>query len=274
MRLERRMLLKAMALSAGSLLLPDSLTWAMTPIKNISAKSGRQSVVVIDPGHGGEDPGAVGPEGTREKDVVLIVAKKLADRINRTPGFRAHLTRTGDYFVSLNKRVSTARRFSPDLFMSLHADAFRIPSARGASVYCLSERGMSTPDRAIKALVKRENSADLIGGVNLQEDVEPEVAEMLMDLAQRDSLNRALLLGQNLLGSLQSVGRMKLHYKSVKQAGFAVLKAPDVPSVLVEMAFLSNPKEEELMRNTNFQETVADALLSGTRRYFQNSHRV
>ncbi|MBF0141799.1 MAG: N-acetylmuramoyl-L-alanine amidase, partial [Magnetococcales bacterium] len=202
------------------------------------------------------------------------VAKKLADRINRTPGFRAHLTRTGDYFVSLNKRVSTARRYSPDLFMSLHADAFRIPSARGASVYCLSERGMSTPDRAIKALVKRENSADLIGGVNLQEDVEPEVAEMLMDLAQRDSLNRALLLGQNLLGSLQSVGRMKLHYKSVKQAGFAVLKAPDVPSVLVEMAFLSNPKEEELMRNTNFQETVADALLSGTRRYFQNSHRV
>ncbi|MBF0426390.1 MAG: N-acetylmuramoyl-L-alanine amidase [Magnetococcales bacterium] len=274
MKVERRKLLKAMALFSGSLLLPASLAHAVTPVKRVNAKSGGPSVVVIDPGHGGEDPGAIGPEGTQEKDVVLNVAKKLADRINRTPGFRAHLTRTGDTFVSLNKRVSIARHYSPDLFMSLHADAFHIPSARGASVYCLSERGMSTPDRAIKALVRRENSADLIGGVNLQEDVEPEVAEMLMDLAQRDSLNRALLLAQNLLGSLQNVGRMRLHYKSVKQAGFAVLKAPDIPSVLVEMAFLSNPKEEELMRNASFQESMADALLSGTRHYFQHSRRV
>ncbi|MBF0177160.1 MAG: N-acetylmuramoyl-L-alanine amidase [Magnetococcales bacterium] len=274
MRPDRRKLLKLLALTAGSFMLPASLAQAGSPVRKISAKGGHTAVIVIDPGHGGEDPGAVGAEGTREKDVVLTVAKKLAHRINHTPGFRAHLTRTGDYFVTLNKRVSIARQYSPDLFMSLHADAFHIPSARGASVYCLSERGMSTPDRAIKALVRRENSADLIGGVNLREDVEPEVAEMLMDLAQRDSLNRALLLGQNLLGSLQSVGRMKLHYKSVKQAGFAVLKAPDVPSVLVEMAFLSNPKEEELMRRVSFQETLADALLSGTRRYFQYSHRV
>jgi N-acetylmuramoyl-L-alanine amidase len=236
-------------------------------------KQGQDVVIVLDPGHGGEDPGAIGPQGTMEKDIVFSVARKLANRLNSVPGYKAHMTRKGDYFVSLNQRVATARRQQPDLFMSLHADAFHIQSARGASVYCLSERGKMTPDRAIRALVSRENSADLIGGINLEQDVEPEVAEMLMDLSQRHSINRSLLLGEKLLGSLNGIPNMRLHYRNVKTAGFAVLKAPDVPSVLVELAFLTNPMEESLMRRPSHQESLADALFHGTREYLQFTRR-
>ncbi|MBF0160561.1 MAG: N-acetylmuramoyl-L-alanine amidase, partial [Magnetococcales bacterium] len=145
------------------------------------AKRNSDVMIVIDPGHGGEDPGATGPQGTMEKDIVFSVARKLANRINSMPGYQAQLTRKGDYFVSLHQRVAIARRYHPDLFMSLHADAFHIQSARGASVYCLSEGGRMAPDRAIRTLVSRENSSDLIGGINLEQDVEPEVAELLLD---------------------------------------------------------------------------------------------
>ncbi len=224
----------------------------------------RNAVIVIDPGHGGEDPGAIGRHGTEEKTIALSVGRKLYERINDTPGYEAHLTRKGDYYVSLRRRVAIARRHSPDLFISLHADAFRDQSARGASVYCLSE---------IKALVKRENNADLIGGVNLHEVMDPEVAGILMDLSQRDSINRALALGKQILRSLRRTPNFNLHFKQVKQAGFAVLKAPDMPSVLVEMAFLTNPREERLLMRDSHQTRLANALFSGTRKFLDTSHR-
>ncbi|MBF0142623.1 MAG: N-acetylmuramoyl-L-alanine amidase [Magnetococcales bacterium] len=235
-------------------------------------RRGRDAVVVIDAGHGGEDPGAIGPNGTREKDITLSVAKKLAAKIDATPGLTARLTRTGDYYVSLRKRVTLARSFRPDLFISLHADAFRDRSARGASVYCLSERGKPAPDRAIRALVRRENSADLLGGVDLDDVNDPEVRGILMDLSQRDSINRGLVLGWDLLSSLKSVPNVRLHRRSVKQAGFAVLKAPDVPSVLVELAFLTNREEEIRLRDTRHQEHLAGALLMGTSRYVRSAN--
>ncbi|MEO5365075.1 MAG: N-acetylmuramoyl-L-alanine amidase [Magnetococcus sp. WYHC-3] len=224
-----------------------------------------KSVIVIDPGHGGNDPGAIGRDGTMEKEVVLEVAKRLQRRINATPGYQAHLTRDGDYFVPLKRRVALARDHEPDLFISLHADAFHDPSARGTSVYCLSERGKPAPSKAIRDLVQRENSADLIGGVNLNHVSDPEVAGILMDLSQRDSLNRGLLAGEKLLDSLREIPQQKIHFRSVKQAGFAVLKAPDVPSVLVELAFLSNPYEEAQLRRTTHQQRLADALFEGAR---------
>ncbi|MBF0371490.1 MAG: N-acetylmuramoyl-L-alanine amidase [Magnetococcales bacterium] len=231
----------------------------------------REAVIVIDPGHGGEDPGAVGALGTQEKDVALKVARQLQGYINKESGMRAHLTRTGDYFVSLRRRVSIARSHNADLFISLHADAFRDSSARGASVYTLSEKGKLSPDKAIKALVKRENSADLIGGVDLDQVSDPEVRGILMDLSQRDSLNRALVLGKNILGSLNHVPKLKMHRKDVKQASFAVLKAPDIPSVLVEMAFLTNRHEERLLRGNKYQEELARAMLKGAKRYVRSS---
>ncbi|MEO5329085.1 MAG: N-acetylmuramoyl-L-alanine amidase [Magnetococcus sp. THC-1_WYH] len=240
------------------------------PVKKTS--SARNAVIVIDPGHGGEDPGAVGFNGTMEKDVVFQVAQKMARQINQIPGLQAQLTRTGDYFVSLRQRVSIARLHSADLFVSLHADAFRTAGARGASVYALSERGKPTPDRAINNLVQRENNADLIGGIDLNTVADPEVRGILMDLSQRASLNRALIFGKNLLQEMGSLPQTTLHYNEVKQAGFAVLKAPDVPSVLVELSFLSNPKEEKLLRQSSHQESLARALVSGTRKFIQASH--
>ncbi|MBF0453762.1 MAG: N-acetylmuramoyl-L-alanine amidase [Magnetococcales bacterium] len=227
----------------------------------------RDAVIVIDPGHGGIDPGAVGPRGTKEKDVALQVAKRLAEKINEMDGFKAELTRKGDYFVSLRKRVSVARKHQADLFVSLHANAFKLQSARGASVYMLSEGGKPSPDKAIRRLVQRENSADLIGGVNLNHVSDPTVRGILMDLTQRDSLNRALVYGKNLLGELKSVPSVNIHFKEVKQAGFAVLKAPDMPSILVEMAFLTNRREEKMLRNNSHQDALADALASGTKKF-------
>ncbi|HIJ84071.1 MAG: N-acetylmuramoyl-L-alanine amidase [Magnetococcales bacterium] len=234
----------------------------------------REAVIVIDPGHGGEDPGAIGFNGTMEKDVAFQVAKRMAQQINQTPGFRAFLTRTGDYYVSLRRRVAIARQHSADLFVSLHADAFRTADARGASVYTLSESGKPTPDRAINNLVQRENSADMIGGVDLNLVSDPEVRGILMDLSQRDSLNRALVYGKNLLQEMANVSSLNLHFNEVKQAGFAVLKAPDIPSVLVELAFLSNRKEEGLLRQQGYQESLARALALGTRKFVQSSRLV
>ena len=245
------------------------------PVKGGGREQGsrtrRNAVIVIDPGHGGEDPGAVGASGTMEKDVALKVGRRLQERLNAIPGITAHLTRDGDYFVSLRKRVSTARKHGADLFVSLHADAFHIPSAKGASIYTLSERGKPDPDRAIRILVQRENSADLIGGVDLQQFADPEVQGILMDLSQRDSLNRALKYGHKLLTALKKVPTLDLHFREVKQAGFAVLKAPDMPSVLVEMAFLTNREEERLLRKSSHQEALASALAKGTEMFIRSS---
>lgn len=231
----------------------------------------RDAVIVIDPGHGGIDPGAVGPNGTKEKDVALQVAKRLARKINRMDGLKAELTRDGDYFVSLRKRVSTARKHQADLFVSLHANAFRLQSARGASVYMLSESGKPSPDKAIRRLEQRENSSDLIGGVNLNHVSDPTVRGILMDLTQRDSLNRALLYGNNLLKELKTVPSVNIHFKDVKQAGFAVLKAPDMPSILVELAFLTNKHEEKMLGNDSHQNALANALASGTKKFVSAS---
>ena len=230
----------------------------------------RDAVIVIDPGHGGEDPGAVGRGGTKEKHIALAVARRMQRRLNRMAGIKAHLTRSGDYYVSLRRRVSIARQHRADLLVSLHADAFHTSAAKGASVFCLSEHGKPSPDKAIRLLVKRENSADLIGGVELDR-FEPEVQGFLMDMSQRDSIEQALRLAQKLIYSLDREARTDLHFKEVKKAGFAVLKAPDMPSVLVEMAFLSNRQEERLLRRKPYQEALARALAAGTRRFVKSS---
>jgi N-acetylmuramoyl-L-alanine amidase len=231
------------------------------------AKTDRLIIVAIDPGHGGEDPGAIGPAGTREKDVVLQIAHLLRERINATSikgsPMRAYLTRDADYFVPLHVRVDKARRVQADLFMSVHADAFMTPTARGASVFALSQSGASST--AARWMADKENKADLIGGLNIKaQDVH--VARALLDMSTTAQINDSLKLGGALLGEMGSVG--KLHKGMVEQAGFAVLKAPDIPSVLVETAFISNPEEEAKLRTGDYQEQLADALVRGIDRYF------
>jgi len=240
------------------------------PAVKLPATSGgkRDIVIAIDAGHGGEDPGAIGPRGTREKDVVLKVAHLLRDRINATQvggnPMRAFLTRDGDFFVPLAARVDKARRVQADLFVSIHADAFTTPSARGASVFALSQGGASSS--AARWLANKENEADLIGGVNLGAQQDRHVQRALLDMSTTAQINDSLKLGSVLLGEIG--GMAKLHKPRVEQAGFAVLKAPDIPSVLVETAFISNPEEESKLRSAAYQEQLADALMRGIVRYF------
>lgn len=227
----------------------------------------RLIIVALDPGHGGEDPGAIGPSGTREKDVVLKVAHLLRERINATSiggnPMRAFLTRDGDYFVPLATRVDKARRVQADLFVSIHADAFTNPAARGASVFALSEGGASSS--AARWLANKENQADLIGGVNVGAQ-DKHVQRVLLDMSTTAQINDSLKLGSVLLGEIKGMAR--LHKPQVEQAGFAVLKAPDIPSVLVETAFISNPEEEARLRSSAYQVQLADALMRGISRYF------
>jgi N-acetylmuramoyl-L-alanine amidase len=218
--------------------------------------------IVIDPGHGGEDPGAKGRGGTHEKDVTLAIARRLKARIDLEPGMRAILTRDGDYFIPLAQRVIKARRVQADLLVSVHADAFVQPHARGSSVFALSERGATSA--AARWLAKRENESDLIGGVNLGIK-DPVLARTLLDLSQTAAINDSLKLGKAVLGELGDINR--LHKTSVEQAGFAVLKAPDIPSILVETAFISNPEEEKRLKDSAYQEKIANAVLGGIRRY-------
>lgn len=224
-------------------------------------------IVALDPGHGGEDPGAIGPGGTREKDVVLRVAHLLRDRINATTvggnPMRAFLTRDGDFFVPLGTRVEKARRVQADLFVSIHADAFTTPAARGASVFALSQSGASST--AARWLANKENQADLVGGLNVQSQ-DRHVQRMLLDMSTTAQINDSLKLGSVLLGEIGNMA--KLHKPRVEQAGFAVLKAPDIPSVLVETAFISNPEEEAKLRSSAYQVQLADALMRGITRYF------
>ncbi|MFO1229707.1 MAG: N-acetylmuramoyl-L-alanine amidase [Alicycliphilus sp.] len=241
---------------------------ARAPAVRTPARStDRLIIVALDPGHGGEDPGAIGPGGTREKDVVLKVARQLRDRINATQvggnPMRAFLTRDGDFFVPLGTRVEKARRVQADLFVSIHADAFTTPSARGASVFALSQGGASSS--AARWLASKENEADLIGGVNVGSQ-DRHVQRALLDMSTTAQINDSLKLGSVLLGEIGGMAR--LHKPRVEQAGFAVLKAPDIPSVLVETAFISNPEEEAKLRSAAYQEQLADALMRGIVRYF------
>jgi N-acetylmuramoyl-L-alanine amidase len=223
----------------------------------------RMVIVALDPGHGGEDPGAIGPGGTREKDVVLQVALLLRERINARPQMRAFLTREGDYFVPLHVRVQKARRVQADLLISIHADAFFTPRPQGASVFVLSERGATST--AARWLADKENSADGVGGLNVKA-LEPSVRQAILDMSTTAQINDSLQVGGAMLGELARVGR--LHKPRVEQAGFAVLKAPDIPSVLVETAFISNPEEEARLREPDYQVQLADALMRGIERYF------
>jgi N-acetylmuramoyl-L-alanine amidase len=232
-----------------------------------TAKTDRLIIIALDPGHGGEDPGAVGPNGTREKDVVLEIAHLLRERINATTingnPMRAYLTRDADFFVPLHVRVDKARRVQADLFVSIHADAFMTPTARGASVFALSQNGASST--AARWMADRENKADLIGGVNIKAH-DMHVKRALLDMSTTAQIKDSMKLGSALLGEIGNVGR--LHKAQVEQAGFAVLKAPDIPSVLVETAFISNPDEEQKLRSRAYQEQLADALVRGIERYF------
>lgn len=223
----------------------------------------RPLIVAVDPGHGGEDPGAIGRRGTYEKTVTLTIARKLKTALDDGPGMRAMLTRDGDYFVPLAVRVQKARRVRADLFISIHADAFTTPSARGSSVFALSERGATSA--AARWLAEHENEADLIGGVNLDAR-DPMLARTLLDLSQTAQISDSLRVGRSVLDGLGAVNT--LHKGSVEQAGFAVLRAPDIPSILVETAFISNPEEEQKLRDDRHQWRLADSIGAGVRRYF------
>jgi N-acetylmuramoyl-L-alanine amidase len=227
------------------------------------AKVERLIVVAIDPGHGGEDPGASGPSGLHEKDVVLQVALQLREKINAVPGMRAMLTRDADFFVPLHERVRKARRVQADLFVSIHADAFLNQDARGASVFALSQHGASSA--AARWMADKENGADLVGGVNIKARDE-HVARALLDMSTTAQIKDSMKLGGEVLGQIGRVGR--LHKPKVEQAGFAVLKAPDIPSILVETAFISNPEEERRLRDPEYQAQLVEAVLTGIRRYF------
>ena len=223
----------------------------------------RRVVVAIDAGHGGDDPGAIGPGGTREKVVTLAVAKKLAARINKLNGFKAVLIRSGDYYVGLRTRIKRAREASADLMVSIHADAFRDRRVRGSSVWVLSTRGATS--EAARWLAARENAADLAGGVSL-DDKDDLLASVLLDLSQTATLNESREVADFTLSELRRVGRV--HKRHVDRAGFVVLKAPDIPSILVETAFISNPHEERKLRQPQHQARLADALARGIQRYF------
>jgi N-acetylmuramoyl-L-alanine amidase len=224
----------------------------------------RRITVAIDPGHGGEDPGAVGRRGTYEKNVVLAIARKLKQNLD--PDTRVMLTRNDDFYVPLADRVKKARRVQADLFVSIHADAFRESSARGSSVFALSDHGATSA--AARWLAQRENAADLIGGVNLDVN-DPVLARTLLDLSQTAQISDSLKVGRQILDGIGT--HNALHKATVEQAGFAVLKAPDIPSILVETAFISNPDEELMLRNPRHQQRFADSIADGIRRYFAKS---
>jgi N-acetylmuramoyl-L-alanine amidase len=267
----------------GAASLPGSVSPTPVPLPPIAAKSipspqmqtpaplapsaqgkiDRLIVVAIDPGHGGEDPGASGPSGLHEKDVVLAIATQLRDHINAIPNFRAMMTRDADFFVPLQDRVKKARRVQADLFVSIHADAFITPQARGASVFALSQGGATSA--AARWMANRENAADMVGGVNVVSK-DAAVMRALLDMSTTAQIRDSLRIGDEVLGQIGKLG--KLHKGSVEQASFAVLKAPDIPSILVESAFISNPEEEAKLRDPEYQARLVKALTIGIQRYF------
>lgn len=249
----------------------EKVTEAPIPVAAQTVKSSpvlprRDIVIAIDPGHGGQDPGAIGPRGTREKDVVLQISKRLETLVNNEPGMRAFMTRDRDIFLTLRQRIQRAKQNGADMFISIHADAFTNRNARGSSVYVLSDRGASS--EAAQILADRENAADLAGGISL-EDKDDLLASVLLDLSQTASLEASLEVGNSVLSGLKRVG--KVHKKQVEAAAFVVLKSPDIPSVLVETAFISNPTEEQNLTNANHQYKLAAAMMNGIRTYFQRN---
>jgi len=238
------------------------------PIKAAPATTAllpRDLVIAIDAGHGGEDPGAIGRHGTREKTVVLAIARQLAELIEKEPGMRPVLIREGDYYIGLRQRIDKARKHNADLFISIHADAFRDHRARGSSVFVLSRRGASS--EMARWIAAKENAADLAGGVSL-DDKDDVLAGVLLDLSQSASIAASHEVASNMLGELKRLG--KTHKTSVQRAGFVVLKSPDIPSILVETAFISNPDEENNLRSKQHQAKLARAMLRGIRDYFDN----
>jgi N-acetylmuramoyl-L-alanine amidase len=227
--------------------------------------SGRDVIVAVDAGHGGQDPGAIGHGGTREKDVTLAIARALAERINGEPGMRAVLTRNRDEFLVLRDRIGRARLAKADMFISIHADSIANREVSGASVYVLSEHGAT--NEAARWLADRENAADLMGGVKL-DDKDKQLASVLLDLSQTANISSSMIAAQRVLGSLDAVGQVRK--SQVQQAGFVVLKSPDIPSMLVETAYISNPQEEVSLRNTRHQAALADAIFNGLHNYFES----
>ena len=236
-----------------------------TPVIKEKPKKKKQVVVAIDAGHGGEDPGAIGKYGTKEKKIVLQIAKKLSKLINADPKMKAYLVRDSDFFIPLKKRVSKARKVKADIFISIHADAFRKRNVSGSSVFALSEKGATSA--FAKFIANKENEADLIGGVSI-DDKDPVLAKTLLDLSQSATINDSLKLANFVLKEIKKVNN--LHKKYPEQAGFAVLKAPDIPSILIEAAFLSNPQEEKQLKTAKFQNKLAKAIYLGTKEYIKS----
>lgn len=237
---------------------------ARTGATKTDLQSGKRDIIIaIDAGHGGEDPGAIGPRRRREKDVVLAIAKELNALLENDRGFQPTMIRSGDYYISLRGRRELARKRQADLFVSIHADAFKRKEARGASVYALSTKGATST--AARYLAQRENEADLVGGVSLS-DKDDVLAGVLADLSMTSTLDNSLKLGDKVLRRVDGIAR--LHKKSVEQAGFAVLKSPDIPSILVETGFISNPEESELLASTSYQKKMARAIHAGIREWF------
>ncbi len=254
---------KVLAQEAPRLQTPSEKKLEEKPKEPSYQKLQRLITIAIDPGHGGEDPGAIGRAGSREKDIVLSIAKLLSNKINTLPSMRAMLTRDADYFVPLHVRVQKAQRVRADLFLSIHADAFVLPHARGSSVFALSERGATSA--AARWMANKENASDQIGGVNVATK-DKETTRVLLDLSTTAQIRDSLKLGGAVLGAMGQINR--LHKAHVEQAGFAVLKAPDIPSVLVETAFISNPEEEAKLNDPAYQEQIANAIVRGVREYF------
>lgn len=221
-------------------------------------------IVVVDPGHGGKDPGATGPRGTHEKTVVLAISKKLAHDINNQPGFEAHLTRRGDYYLTLRQRLAIARKYKADMFIAIHADAFRNSDANGASVFALSERGATS--EAARWIAEKENKSELMGGVNLS-DKSNMLKSVLISLSQNAAIRSSIQIGSDIINTLEHF--TTLHHDKVEQAAFVVLKSPDIPSLLVETGFISNPYEERRLRSSAYQAKIALALKQGIVRYFK-----
>ena len=247
----------------GSGVSPQVVNSKPRPVMDSTTGAGRQIVVAVDAGHGGQDPGATGKRGVREKDVALQIARRLAKRIDQEPGMRAHLVRDGDYYLLHRQRMARARKQRADLFVSIHADAFKNRQARGSSVYILSARGASS--EAARWLAAKENAADLVGGVSL-DDKDDTLASVLLDLSQSASIDASMIVADSVLSELGRVGRV--HKRTVQKAGFLVLKSPDIPSILVETAFISNPEEEKQLRNARHQDALAAAIMNGVRSYF------
>ncbi len=241
---------------------PATASAKAAPGTDNSLQLTRMVTIALDPGHGGEDPGAVGSGGSLEKNVVLSIAHRLKAKLEQQTNVRVMLTRDADYFVPLNVRVQKARKVQADLFVSIHADAFVEPTARGSSVFALSEKGASST--AARWLANKENNADLIGGINIRSKNQ-QLASVLLDLSTTAQINDSLKLAKSVLGEIGNINR--LHKAQVEQAGFAVLKAPDIPSILVETAFISNPEEEAKLTDENYQDQMAEALMRGIKKY-------